>query len=118
MVYYKSDAHKTIYDSYVLELAGTLIKNAELENASNNYSLSNDIDFDFENDFDKQQLYKRLVAYNCKACSSAPLIDFACNKVFQELITEEDFLNFLDEKIDFGRSKDYTNEIEKNNKKL
>ena len=64
MVYNKSDAHKTIYDSYGLELASTLIKNAELEKAPNNYNLSNDIDFDFENGFDKQQLYKQFVAYN------------------------------------------------------
>ena len=54
MVYDKSDAHKTIYDSYNLELTSALIKNVEHENASSNYSLSNDKDFDFENDFDKQ----------------------------------------------------------------
>ena len=82
MVYEKSDAHKTIYDSYDLEVASTLIKNVELENASN------DIDFDFENDFEKQQLYKQFVAYNCKGCSSAPLIDYAYNKTFQELTNE------------------------------
>ena len=46
-------------------------------------------------------------------CSSAPLIDYAYNKVFQELTTEEDFVNFLDEKIYFGRSKGCMNEIEK-----
>ena len=46
-------------------------------------------------------------------CNSAPLIDYAYNKVFQELTTEEDFLSFLDEKIDFGRSKVCMNEIEK-----
>ena len=31
LVYNKSDAHKTIYDSYNLELALTLIKNVELQ---------------------------------------------------------------------------------------
>ena len=58
-----------MYDSHDLELASTLIKNVELENASNNYSLSNNVD--------EQQLYKQFVAYNCKGCSSAPLIDCA-----------------------------------------
>ena len=62
-----------IYDSYVLKLASTLIKNIELENASNNYNLSKDIGFDFENDFDKQQLYKQFATYNCKGFSSALL---------------------------------------------
>ena len=66
-----------MYDSHDLELASTLIKNVELENASNNYSLSNNLDFDFENAFDEQQLYKQFVAYNCKGCSSSPLIDCA-----------------------------------------
>ena len=77
MVYDKREAHKAIYDSYDLEFASTLIKNFKLENASSNYSLSNDLDFDFENDFDKQQLYKQFVAYNCKSFSSTPLIDYA-----------------------------------------
>ena len=95
LVYDKSDAHKTIYDSYDLELALSLIKIVQPENASNNYSLSNKIDFDFENDFDKQQCYKQFVAYNCKGCSSASLIDYGYNKIFQELTTEEDYLKDL-----------------------
>ena len=107
MVYDKNDAHKTIYDSCDLQLASTLIKTVELENASNNYSLSKHLDFDFENDFDKHQLYKQFVAYNCKGCSSTPLIDYAYNKIFQQLKTEEDYLKDSDEKIyiDLGRSK-------------
>ena len=98
---------KQFYDSYNLELTSTLIKNVEHENASSNYSLSNDKDFDFENDFDKQQLYKQFVAYNCKGCILASLIDYAYNKIFQELTTEEDYLQDSDEKIyiDLGRSK-------------
>ena len=64
--------HKIIYDSYVLKLVSTLVKNIELENASN-YNLSKDIDFDFENDFDKQQLYEQFATYNCKGFSSALL---------------------------------------------
>ena len=38
LVYNKSDAHKTICNSYNLELGSTLIKNIELENTSNNYT--------------------------------------------------------------------------------
>ena len=82
LVYDKSDAHKTIYDSYDLELASTLTKNVKLGNASNNCSLSNDIYFDFENDFDEKQLHKQFVTYDCKGCSLAPLIDYVYNKIF------------------------------------
>ena len=87
----------------------------ELKNASNNYSLSNKIDLDFENDFHKEQLYKKFIAYKCKSCSSVPLIDYAYNKIFQELTTEEDYRKDSDEKIyiDLGRSIGYTNELEK-----
>ena len=61
----------------------------------------------FENDFDKQQLYKQSIACNCKGCSSA--------KVFQELKTEEDYLKDSDEKISIylERNKGYLNELEK-----
>ena len=51
-------------------LASTLIKILNLKALPKNYSLSNNIDFNFENDFDKQKLYKKLVVYNCKGCSS------------------------------------------------
>ena len=51
-------------------LVSTLIKTLNLKTLPKNYSLSNNVDFDFENDFDKQKLYKKLVAYNCKGCSS------------------------------------------------
>ena len=85
MVYDKSDAHKTIYDSYNLELASTLMKNVELENALNNNRLSNEIDFDFENDFDKQQLYKQFLAYNCKGCS---LREIPLQKRFRTFLKE------------------------------
>ena len=74
LVHDNSDAHQTISDSDNLEPASTVIKNVELENASSNYSLSNDLDFDFENDFDKQQLYKQFVPYNWKGYRLAPLI--------------------------------------------
>ena len=115
LVYDKSDVHKTIYDSCHLELASALIKNVEIENASNNYSLSNNTDFDFENNFPKQQLYKQFVAYYCKGCSSASQIDYAYNKIYQELTTEEDYLKDSEEKIyiDLERSKGYANELQK-----
>ena len=81
----------------------------------NNYSLLSDRDFDFENDFDKQQLYEQFVTYNCKDCSSAALIYYAYNKIFQELTTEDNYLKDSDEKIyiDLRRSKGYTNKLQK-----
>ena len=74
--------------------------------------LSNDMDFDFENDFYKHQLYKQLVAYYCKGCSSAFLTDYDYNKILQELTTEVNYLKHSDV-VDLERSKGYTNELEK-----
>ena len=95
----KRDAHKTIYDSYDLELASTLIQNFKLGNASNKHSLSNNIEFDFENDFDFDNDYKQFVAYNWKGSSLFPLIDYVYNKVIQELTTKEDYLKDSDVKF-------------------
>ena len=55
---------------YGLVLISTLIKSVLLENASDNYSLSNDIDLYFEKIFDKEQLYKKFFTCNFKGCSS------------------------------------------------
>lgn len=74
--------------------------------------LSNDMDFDFENDFYKQQLYKQLVAYYCKCCSSTFLTNYVYNKILQELTTEVNYLKDSDV-VDLERSKGYTNELEK-----
>ena len=95
----KRDAHKTIYDSYDQELASTLIQNFKLGNASNKHSLSNNIEFDFENDFDFDNDYNQFVAYNWKGSSLFPLIDYVYNKVIQELTTKEDYLKDSDVKF-------------------
>ena len=55
---------------YGLVLISTLIKSVLLENVSDNYSLSNDIDFYFEKFFDKERLYKKIFTCNFKGCSS------------------------------------------------
>ena len=47
-MYDQSDFYTTIYDSYKAELC-TLVQIIEIENASNNYSLSNEIKFNVNN---------------------------------------------------------------------
>lgn len=46
LVYDKSDQHKTLFDSYNIEIAITKTESLNLENGSNNYSASNKIRFD------------------------------------------------------------------------
>ena len=84
----KRDAHKTIYDSYDLEHASTLIQNFKLGNTSNKYKLSNNIEFDFESDFDFGNDYKQFVAYNWKGSSLFSLIDYVYDKVIHKLTTK------------------------------
>ena len=45
LVYDKSDQYRSIYDSYNGEVASTMIKSIELENASNTYSSFNSVKF-------------------------------------------------------------------------
>ena len=45
LVYDKSDQHRSIHDSYNGEVASTMIKSIELENASNTYSSFNSVKF-------------------------------------------------------------------------
>ena len=59
-----------------------------------------------------------LAAYNCNGCSSAPLTQYINNEIYQEMPDEDKFAdNERDYKIyiDMGRSKGYTDELEKLN---
>ena len=55
------------------------------------------------------------VAYSCDGCSTAPLIEYANNEIYQELPKEQDYFTNTDKKlyIDMRRSKGYTDELEK-----
>ena len=56
LVYNKNDQHKTVYDSYDVEVAFTKIKSLKLENASSTYSAFNSVKFDLEDYYDKYLL--------------------------------------------------------------
>ena len=63
-------------------------------------------------------LYKMLVAHSCDGCSSAPLIQYKNNQIYQEITEQDKFTdNERDDRIyiDIRRSKDYTDKLEKIN---
>ena len=119
IVYDKSYQHTTIYDSYDLELAPKLIKTTKFENTSTTNSLIGKLSYDFEREDDKNMLHKMLVAHPCDGCSSAPLLQYKNNQVYQEITEEDKFTNNeRDDRIyiDMRRSKGYTDELEKINR--
>ena len=108
-----------IYDSYDLELHTKLIQTIKFENTSTTYSMHGKPFFDLEKEEDKNILYKMLVAYNCKGCSSAPLMQYRNIEIYQEMTEVDEFTtNSRDDRIliDMRRSKGYTNELEKLNR--
>ena len=70
LVYDKSDKHLTAYDSYNAECAFRLIKSIEFDNISNQYSSTNTLKFDIDNDLQKRLLYKQFLAWNTNGCST------------------------------------------------
>ena len=119
IVYDKSFQHKTIYDSYDLEMASKLIRTIKFENTSTTYSVTGKLSFDLEKDDDKNILYKMLVAKACDGCSTAPLTQYKNNEIYQEITEDDKFTsNKTDDRIyiDMRRSKDYTDELEKLNR--
>ena len=89
VVYDKSFQHRTIYDSYDLELVSKIIQTIKFENTSTTYSLTGKLSFDMEKEDDKNILYKMLVAKACDGCSTAPLTQYKNNEIYQEK-TEKD----------------------------
>lgn len=77
LVYDKSDQHNNLYYSYDAEIVATFIGTLNIENASNNYSISNEINFDFTNKNDKFLMYRQFVAWYTKGCSVAPLSEYS-----------------------------------------
>ena len=107
--------HTTIYDSYDLELASKLIKTVKFENTMT-YSLTEKLSYDLEKEDDKNILYKMLVAKACEGCTTAPLIQYKNNEIYQKITKEDEFTtNDTDNRIwiDMRRSKGYTDELEK-----
>ena len=103
----KIDQHKSIYDSYNVEIASTKIKSLKLGNTANSYSTFNSVKFDLDSDHDKYLLYCQFVAWYCTGSSIASLMDYGNNEVYQELPCLEEFFTNSNEKpfIDLRRSK-------------
>ena len=118
IVYDKSYQHTTIFDSYDLQLAAKLIKSIKFENTSSTYSFTGKLSDDLEKEEEKFLIYKMLVAHSCDGCSSALLMQYKNNPIYQEITDEDKFTDNTGDGriyIDMRRSKDYTDELEKIN---
>ena len=116
LVYDKSDKHLTAYDSYNAECASKFIKSLEFANISDQYSSTDTLKFDTDNDLQKLLLWKQYLAWHTNGCSTAPVTDFMNNPVAQELKKENEyFSDDFDERlyIDLRPSHGYTDELEK-----
>ena len=116
LVYDKSDKPLTPYDSYNAECASKFIKSLEFANISEQYSSTNTVKFDTDNDLQKPLLWKQYLAWHTNGCSTAPVTDFMNNPIAQELKKENEyFSNKFDERlyIDLRPSHGYTDELEK-----
>ena len=83
LVYDKSYQHLTIYDSYDLELAAKMIQSIKFENKTSTYCLTGKLEYNYKNEDEKNILYKMFIAYNCNGCSTAPLIQYKNNDIYQ-----------------------------------
>ena len=75
--------------------------------------------YNLELEDEKHIFYKMLAAYNCNGCSSALLMQYINNEIYQEMSDEDKFAdNERDDRIynDIRRSKGYTDELEKINR--
>ena len=111
----KNDQHNKIFNSYNVELASTILGKVKKENFIHMYSVASDLEFDLTDKDHKHQICEQFVAYNCIGCLKAPLTDYAQNKIFQELATEEKHFSTADARIDIKvrDNKCYTSELEK-----
>ena len=78
--------------------------------------MTNEKKSDINNLTQKHLLYKQFVAWSCIDSSVAPLTDYTNNKIYQELIEEDDYFNVRsDERLyfDLRASSGYVKEAEK-----
>ena len=116
LVYDKSHAHETVYDSYDLELAAHLIESVKFVNASKAYSLTGKLSYDINNKDEKYLLYKIFVAYQCNGATFAPLTDYKNSSVCQDMTDEYSYHGQTKDDriyIDMRRSKGNSDELEK-----
>ena len=116
LVYDKSYAHETVYDSYDLELAANLIESIKFVNASKAYSLTGKLSYDINNKDENCQMYKMFVAYICNGATFAPLTEYKNNSIYQDMTDEYSYRSATKDDriyIDKRRSKGNTDELEK-----
>ena len=58
LVFYKSDQHQTVYDSYDVELAVKSMQLLALENTSTTNSLTGQLEYNVSNEDEKHWLYR------------------------------------------------------------
>ena len=117
LVYDKSDQHKTIYDSYNVEVASEKIKSLKIGNPSLTYAPTNEIKYDFDDTEDAYWLYAQFVAFVCNGYTIAPLTDYENNPTCRDLTKTDKYFS-SDEKmyLDLRRSKGYMDELESLNR--
>ena len=91
LIYDKSYSHKSVYDSYGVELAAQQIESVKFDNASKAYSLTGKLSYDRNNKDEKFLLYKMFVAYVCNDATHAPLSDYKNNPIYQDMTNEYDY---------------------------
>ena len=91
LVYNKSNKHTIMYNIYNIEMASKIIKSVKLTNFTEICSFTKKNKFDIDNLTLKHLLYKQFVAWSCNGSSVAPLTDYLNNKIYQELIEEDDY---------------------------
>ena len=103
----------TACDSDNAECASKFIKSLEFANISDQYSSTNTLTFDIDNDLQKHLLWKQYLAWHTNGCSTAPVTDFMNNPIAQELKKENEyFSDKFDERlyVDLRSSYGYTDE--------
>ena len=116
LIYDKSDKHLTAYDSYNAECASKFIESLEFANISDQYSSTNTLKFETDNDLQKHLLWKQYLAWHTNGYLTAPVTDFMKNPIAQELKKENEyFSDKFDERlyVDLRPSHGYTDELEK-----
>ena len=97
-------------------MAAKQIKSVKLTNFTEIYSLTNEKKYDIDNLTQKHLLYKQFVKWSCNGSSTAPLLDYINNLIYQELIDENKFFDVKsDERIylELRASSGYVKEAEK-----
>ena len=105
-------------------MASKMIKSVKLTNFTEIYRWTNEKKYDIDNLTQKHLLYKQFVAWSCNGSSVAPLIDYMNNKIYQELIEENDYFDVRSDQrlyLDLRASSQYVKEakkLERNDSKI